>query len=90
MSISNDLYNQYLTHHFSHTADHKVFRDRKKLYLKHNYNTWFPINRDAHILDIGPGYGELIELLAKDYGYTQVHGIDISLEVVDFCNIYYD
>lgn len=86
MTNANEIYNDYLTKHFSHTADHQSFRKRKKLYLKHNYEKWFPRDAAANILDIGPGYGELIELLLKDYNYTNVRGVDISREVVNFCN----
>jgi 2-polyprenyl-3-methyl-5-hydroxy-6-metoxy-1,4-benzoquinol methylase len=41
---------------------------------------------DAHILEIGPGYGELIELLVRDLKYNHVQAIDLSQEVVDYCN----
>jgi SAM-dependent methyltransferase len=86
MSDRNTLFTGYLTRHLSHVTDPHQFRKRKKDHLLHNYGHVIPKDRDARILEIGPGYGELLELLAVDRGYTHVQGIDLSQEVADFCN----
>ena len=45
-----------------------------------------PKNRNLKILEIGPGFGELLSFLSEDHGYKKICAIDISQEVVDFCN----
>jgi len=44
-----------------------------------------PSAKDSRILDIGCGFGNLLIAL-KNYGYTNVKGIDISSEVIEFGN----
>lgn len=80
------LFEGYLTRHLSHVADHRKSRQRKKAMLLRNYSTLFPARRDAQILEIGPGFGELLEILSIDRKYSHVHAIDLSQEVADFCN----
>jgi len=80
------LFDDYLTRHLSHAADPLHSRERRKALLAHNYVRLLPKDRRAAILDVGPGYGELLELLAKDLGYRQTTAIDISKEVVEHCN----
>jgi len=43
-----------------------------------------PKNKDAEILDIGCGYGNLIQQI-KNIGYKNVRGVDIEKESLDFC-----
>ncbi len=43
-----------------------------------------PLNKNAEIIDIGCGFGQTL-LKLKQLGYTNVKGIDISNESVDFC-----
>jgi 2-polyprenyl-3-methyl-5-hydroxy-6-metoxy-1,4-benzoquinol methylase len=85
MTKQNELFDNYLTKHFSHVIDAR-FRDRKKAFIQHNYIRHLPSRLDAQILEIGPGVGEVLELLTKDLGYTNFAAIDISKEVVDYCN----
>jgi cyclopropane fatty-acyl-phospholipid synthase-like methyltransferase len=42
---------------------------------------WLPADKNAAILDIGCGYGRLLRFFSKR-GYTNVTGLDISLEQV--------
>jgi SAM-dependent methyltransferase len=44
---------------------------------------WIPINKQASILDIGCGYGQLLRFFSKR-GYSNVIGVDISSEQVEF------
>lgn len=85
MSDSNNLFDQYLTRHLSHLENPSSFARRKQA-LDFNYKRYLPKNRDARLLDIGPGFGELLDLLANDYKYTNVHAVDLSEEVVNVCN----
>lgn len=86
MSDRNTLFDSYLTRHLSHVTDPHQYRKRKKDHLWLNYGHLIPRQRDARILEIGPGYGDLLELLAVDRGYTGVQATDLSQEVADFCN----
>jgi 2-polyprenyl-3-methyl-5-hydroxy-6-metoxy-1,4-benzoquinol methylase len=80
------LFDDYLTKHLSHTGYSHLQRKRRKATLLHNYKHLLPENKFANILDIGPGYGELLELLAIDLGYKSVMTVDLSAEVVEHCN----
>jgi SAM-dependent methyltransferase len=44
-----------------------------------------PADKNVSILDIGCGYGQMLVNLKRD-GYTDLYGIDISQDAVDFCN----
>ncbi|MGE5498508.1 MAG: class I SAM-dependent methyltransferase, partial [Syntrophothermus sp.] len=49
-----------------------------------NYRGYFPENKEAQILDIGPGRGEMLECL-KRWGYNNYLGIDLSPDIIEFC-----
>lgn len=57
----------------------KRFKD-----LEVNYCELLPSRRNASILDIGCGMGQFITYLRKN-GYTDVAGIEIGREAVDYC-----
>jgi 2-polyprenyl-3-methyl-5-hydroxy-6-metoxy-1,4-benzoquinol methylase len=78
-------FDNYLTDHLGHTIDPQS-RIKKKQWLQYNYQKLLPVNLNAKILEIGPGHGELLEFLIKDQKYQNVIGVDISSEVVKFCN----
>lgn len=88
-SISMDnqtkLYEGYLTNHYSHVRKGHSYK-RKQNYLRKNYASLLPSNKQAKILDIGPGYGEFLELLHNELGFSNIQGIDLSAEVVNYCN----
>ena len=52
--------------------------------LKVNYSKFFPADKEAAILDIGVGNGEMLHLL-KDSGYINAEGADISKSAVNAC-----
>lgn len=81
----NPLYERYLSRHFAHVSDQSRYRERKVAYYTHNYLRHLPASRETCFLDIGPGYGEFIELLQRQ-GYRSIHAVDISPEVAEFCN----
>ncbi|NVN91138.1 MAG: methyltransferase domain-containing protein [Desulfuromonadales bacterium] len=80
------LFDEYLTQHLSHAGNSELHRKHKKAMLLHNYGHLLPDNKSARILDIGPGYGELLELLSIDLSYKCVKTVDLSCEVVKYCN----
>ena len=43
-----------------------------------------PKNKDASILDIGCGFGQMLKSL-KDNGHTNLHGVDINSKAVALC-----
>lgn len=57
--------------------------------MRANYLKLLPEDRAARILEIGPGMGELLHLLTKERGYTNVGAIDVSPEVVQHCSELY-
>jgi 2-polyprenyl-3-methyl-5-hydroxy-6-metoxy-1,4-benzoquinol methylase len=79
------LFDNYLTEHLGHTINSKT-KEKKKQWLMHNYQNLLPQDLNVEILEVGPGYGELLEFLIQDMKYKKVLGVDISPEVVDFCN----
>jgi len=86
MNERGDFFDNYLTRHLSHAGNSEHQRKNKINKLLYNYGHLFPENKSAKILDIGPGYGELLELLTTYLGYTSVTTVDLSGEVVAYCN----
>ncbi len=74
------IYDNYLDTAFD---EHKQADFKIKQFEK-NYWKFFPKNRDAAILDIGPGRGEMLTCL-KNRGYNNIKAIDISSSIVTFC-----
>lgn len=79
-------FEQYLTRHYAHVGDQAKHRAGKKRGLHRTYAPWLPADRGAPMLEIGPGYGQLLELLRRDLGYGAAVAVDVSREVVEFCN----
>jgi SAM-dependent methyltransferase len=51
-------------------------------YLRHIVSRHFPKDRNANVFEIGCGYGALLHV-AREAGYTNVGGVDVSQEQVD-------
>lgn len=87
MSEKLASFDSYLSRHYARVVKQTdEFRARRRHYFIHNYRRFLPEDPEQQLLDIGPGYGELIEALARDLGYRRVQGVDLSEEVVRFCN----
>lgn len=81
--------NQAVSEYLSNRFDHKLLssvREKKRQWLIENYSYLLPPDKNSFILEIGPGYGEMLEWLAKDSDYCNFFAIDISQEVVGLCN----
>jgi 2-polyprenyl-3-methyl-5-hydroxy-6-metoxy-1,4-benzoquinol methylase len=50
------------------------------------HGRFFPPNKNASILEIGPGFGGMIAQLRNGCGYSHVSAVDVSPEVVEACN----
>ena len=73
------------------TKLHTYFRNRGSdpdYYLSFQLPAWLkdelPQAKNARILDIGCGFGQMLMRL-RDGGYTEISGIDIGSESVEFC-----
>lgn len=78
-------YDRYITQHFSHIAAPATVRRNALSNLKH-HGKYFPTNKDSAILEIGPGFGAMIDCLHNLCGYSNIRAVDISSEVVVACN----
>lgn len=58
---------------------------QKIVQFEKNYTCFFPAEKDAAILDIGPGKGEMLSCL-KNYGFSNTEAVDISESVVEHIN----
>jgi len=84
MSILNKSgeFDNYLSFRFE-----KGNRGGIDMYLREfelNYSGFLPADKGTGILDIGCGMGHFIRFL-KVKGYTNVKGVDVSREAVDYC-----
>ena len=86
MPLAAERFEGYLTRHYAQLGDQAKHRAGKKRQLLHTYERYLPADRSAPMLEIGPGFGQLLELLRRDLGYEQVSAVDASQEVVEFCN----
>lgn len=75
----------YLTRHYSRLGDHEKHRAGRQRQLLRTYGRLLPADRDAEMLEIGPGHGQWLELLRRDLGYRRVTAVDVSREVVARC-----
>ncbi len=73
---------QVYTHYFRYrNVDPKSYRDfRMPRYIR----SVLPSMKNAKILDIGCGYGQMLSAL-KQMGYANLTGMDLSDEAVSFC-----
>lgn len=62
-------------------ADHHEALKSRAPYLVRLVGTHFPRDTDAVILDLGCGHGLLLHL-ARQAGYANIHGVDVSAEQV--------
>lgn len=78
-------YEHYLTQHFSRIAAPATLRRNALAVLRH-HGQHFPSDKNAAILEIGPGVGALLNCLRSHCGYHNLRAVDVSPEVVEACN----
>lgn len=86
MPAENPDFRDYLSRHYAHLGDQAKHREGRKRQLLHTYRRLLPASLDAEMLEVGPGYGQLLEALRRDLGYRNAVAVDLSREVADFCN----
>ena len=74
---------------YADNAFDKATRDNsitwKREWYNANFKKFFPENKNAKLLDIGPGLGELLTT-EKEWGYEEAMAIDISPSTTEYCN----
>jgi SAM-dependent methyltransferase len=86
MSDPREPFADYLSRHYARLGDADRHRAGKQRQLALTYGSLLPADRAAPMLEIGPGFGQLLELLRRDLGYTAAVAVDVSEEVVAYCN----
>ena len=78
MEKNNSIYNEY----FNLRNIKQTYYEEYKIpmYLR----CVLPVEPHAKILDIGCGFGQMIQALKKE-GYSNLKGVDISDEAIDYC-----
>jgi 2-polyprenyl-3-methyl-5-hydroxy-6-metoxy-1,4-benzoquinol methylase len=80
-----EAYAHYLSTHFGRAGRQDkhnfLFQER---YFKKNYLPYLPKNKQARIVDLGTGLGHVLFFL-KRAGYTNILGVDVGHEVIEFC-----
>jgi SAM-dependent methyltransferase len=78
MSENSELYGEYFK---LRSIDEQTYNNYMIPYYMDNI---LPKDKNTSILDIGCGYGQMLASL-KRKGYTNLHGIDVAPDAVDFC-----
>ncbi|OGH68564.1 MAG: hypothetical protein A3J66_03145 [Candidatus Magasanikbacteria bacterium RIFCSPHIGHO2_02_FULL_47_14] len=84
---THKLFDRYISTHFGYThSPEEIQREYKvrRRYFRKNYASHLPKNKNARIVDAGCGMGDFLFFLQRE-GYTNFLGVDISTEVVSFC-----
>jgi cyclopropane fatty-acyl-phospholipid synthase-like methyltransferase len=75
------LYSRYVKTHLSAVDLEQRLRLRQP-FMQNLIKKYFPIKKDAHILELGCGHGALI-YHARKLDYTNIKGIDVSVQQVE-------
>ncbi len=75
-----EIFNSYVENSFGEEKQ-AVFKFKQ---FEINYKKYFPTNKEAKVLDIGIGRGEMLSCY-ENWGYKNYLGVDISPSTVKFC-----
>jgi 2-polyprenyl-3-methyl-5-hydroxy-6-metoxy-1,4-benzoquinol methylase len=75
-----EIFDDYVNNSFG-SEEQAEFKFKQ---FEYNYKKYFPEDRNAKVLDIGIGRGEMLTCM-KNWGYLKYLGIDISPSTVKFC-----
>ena len=78
-------YDQYLSQHFRRIAT-PAAAQRNAVFSLDHHGQHFPPDKNAAILEIGPGLGALLGHLHTHCGYRNIKAVDVCPEVVEACN----
>lgn len=83
MDYRTRLYSSYISTLFGHIRNlSPAALERQRRVFHHYFGRLLPQDRDAHILEVGCGYGVFLYYLHA-VGYREVEGVDISPEQVE-------
>jgi 2-polyprenyl-3-methyl-5-hydroxy-6-metoxy-1,4-benzoquinol methylase len=84
MDYKKAIYNSYVSFHNKHLyGDPSLERfDSRRVINDYYLNPFLPKNKQAAILDVGCGDGNLVYWLQQK-GYDQVQGVDVSVEQIE-------
>lgn len=85
MSGSDKRFQDYLSRHYAHLGPQDRHRERRMRQLRTQYAHVLRLDRESRILEIGPGFGQWLEVLREQMGFRQAQAIDLSEEVVRHC-----
>ena len=77
-----EIWDDYVNHMYQ--QDSKQRESAIKL-LENNYKKYFPKDKNARVLDIGYGRGEMLTCMKDGGGYLHYEGVDISKSTFNFC-----
>jgi len=75
-----EILNNYVEHSFGELKQAEF----KFKQFEYNYKKYFPEDKNAFVLDVGIGSGEMLSCMKK-WGYVNYLGIDVSSSTVNFC-----
>lgn len=75
---------KYLSTHLAKTYNEKSQKN-KIAWFVHNYEKFMPKDNRKAVLEIGPGYGEIMDYLIESKNYKDYTAIDNSADVVSYC-----
>ncbi len=78
---SKQFYNNYLQNSYNQVLLNQDEEKQYQRYLIKNFNSFFPKEKTAHILDIGVGNGRTLRAL-KLFGYENCYGVDIAEDLI--------
>jgi len=80
--MNNEVYQKFLSSGF---AELNAGAEKHMIALyRHNYKKFLPENKQARILEIGCGMGNLLLFLGQE-GYANFLGVDIAPEAIRYC-----
>lgn len=88
--MSINLYKNYTSTSVLSNVDPEKFTKRSHAYFKKVIAPHLPNKKDCAILEIGCGYGRYTSLIVHQMQYTNVVGVDISEEQIEYARNHYN
>lgn len=79
--MSQEIFDSYVENAFNGESGQALFKIEE---FRTNYFKYFPEKKEAKVLDIGVGRGEMLKCLS-DQGYVNYLGVDISPSTIEHC-----
>lgn len=75
----------YLNDQLGQLFTSRTFKNKKSWFV-YNYEKFLPQDKNARILEVGPGFGELMDHLIDERNFNYYTAVDIDEDIVDYCN----